>query len=184
MADQVSGRLSPFLRKARISAALPHLAGAVLDFGCGVGALAGFIPPDRYTGADSDAESLERARVLHPSHGFYHPPELGALGRTFDSIALLAVLEHVADRAEFLATLGTFLAPRGRIVITTPHPVSDSVHRAGSRLGLFSREAGEEHGSLISGVEMGRLARGAGFTLALRRRFLLGMNQLFILEKA
>jgi 2-polyprenyl-3-methyl-5-hydroxy-6-metoxy-1,4-benzoquinol methylase len=94
------------------------------------------------------------------------------------------VLEHVADRDAFLAMLEKYLSPGGRMIITTPHPVSGPVHGAGSRMGLFSREAGEEHESLIGAGEMKRLARRAGFALAVRRRFLLGMNQLFVLARA
>lgn len=184
VADQARGKLSPFLRSRRLAAALPHLAGRVLDYGCGTGALAGIIPAERYAGTDPDEESLAIARKSHPEHGFYHPDDPALSNRKFDSIALLAVLEHVDDRAGFLRALGGMLSENGRIVLTTPGPAAGPVHSAGSALGLFSREASEEHGSLIGGRAMKLIAREAGFRITLKRRFLLGMNQLFVLEKA
>ena len=184
MADQARGILSPFIRKRRIGAALPHLGGRVLDYGCGTGSLADYFPPDRYFGTDRDEESLITARLHHPGYGFYLPPDIGLLEMKFDSIAVLAVLEHVPDRVKFLRMLGGFLAESGKIVLTTPHPLSGGVHSAGSRLGLFSREAFEEHGSLVDGGEMALLASAAGMVITHSRRFLIGMNQLFLLERS
>ncbi|HPA73765.1 MAG TPA: class I SAM-dependent methyltransferase [Spirochaetota bacterium] len=184
MADQAVGKLSPYLRRRRIAAAVPHLSGRVLDYGCGIGALADIIPPGRYTGVDADGESLDMAKRLHPAHRFYRPDTAAVKDGAFDSIALLAVLEHINDRIEFLRGLGALLAEKGKIVLTTPGPLAGPVHAAGSRMGLFSREAAEEHGTLVGFSEMERLARAAGFRITLKKRFLLGMNQLFVLEKA
>ncbi len=184
MADQAGGKLSPYLRKRRIAAALPHLSGRVLDYGCGVGALADIIPSGRYAGVDADVESLDIAKKLHPAHRFYRPDDEELEDGAFDTIALLAVLEHIDDRTAFLRGLGALLAGAGKIVLTTPGPLAGPVHAAGSRMGLFSREAAEEHGKLVGFAEMERLARAAGFHVTLKKRFLLGMNQLFVLEKA
>jgi len=184
MGDQASGKLSPFLRQRRIAAAAPFLAGRVLDYGCGAGALADHIGPELYAGVETDVESLNRARREHPRHRFYHPVEFDGHGRAFDTIALLAVIEHIEDRAGFLRDLVRFLAPGGRVVLTTPHPLAGPIHGAGAKAGLFSREAGEEHGSLVGKKGMMRLAAEAGFIVTARRRFLLGLNQLFILEQS
>ena len=184
MADQARGLLSPYLRDRRINVAVAYLDGRVLDYGCGTGALADFFPPDRYVGTDRDEASLEIARQQHPGYSFYPPEEIHSLRIRFDSIAALAVLEHLPDRVEFLRLLGSLLSESGRLVLTTPHPLSNGIHFIGSRLGIFSREASEEHGSLVGSGEMAGLAWAAGLAVIVSKRFLLGMNQLFVLERS
>lgn len=182
MADQGSeGFLSPFLRERRIRAALPYLRGTVLDFGCGSGALAAWISPANYFGMDRDAEALAAARRRFPAHRFSQElPESAA----FDTIAALAVLEHLPSPAAWLLQMRRHLAPGGQIVLTTPHPSVRLVHEAGARAGLFSRAAAEEHEQMLNGADLLRLARQSGFRLVRYRRFLLGANQLAVLQPA
>ena len=106
----------------------------------------------------------------------------GASSATFDTIAMLAVIEHVSQPEELLALMKKKLNPRGRIVLTTPHPLAHIIHRAGSRIGIFSRSAAEEHETLLDRASMRVAARRAGLRVVLEKRFMLGMNQLFILE--
>lgn len=58
-------------RFASVLAALNPLPGEILlDYGCGTGALADLVPPDRYLGFDSSPGMVERARRDHPDHRF------------------------------------------------------------------------------------------------------------------
>lgn len=182
MADQVKGGiLSPFLRTQRLRIARPLLRGAVLDFGCGVGALAPACERTRYLGVDRDEESIRLARRDHPGYTF---TTVLPAGGSFDTIVSLAVIEHIAQPAELLAKLKTLLAPKGRILLTTPHPSFEWVHETGARLGLCSADAAEEHETLLDSPAMQRVAREAGLQVdpALSRRFLFGLNQLFVLR--
>jgi 2-polyprenyl-3-methyl-5-hydroxy-6-metoxy-1,4-benzoquinol methylase len=86
--------LSPFLRNQRLRMARPFLDGRVLDVGCGSGALAGEVSPDRYVGVDVDAISLRRSRVNHPEHASAR--QLPTEEEQFDTIVSLAVIEHVS----------------------------------------------------------------------------------------
>ena len=71
MTDQAEeGLLSPYLRSKRIGAALPFLKGRILDYGCGSGALAAVVKPDRYVGVDVDRFVLNRARNNFPQYFF------------------------------------------------------------------------------------------------------------------
>ena len=78
----------------------------------------------------------------------------------------------------------SWLAPGGRLVLTTPAPRLEWAHDLGARLGLFSRAGAAEHQSLMDGREMARLAAAAGLAVVARRRFLVGANQLFVLAAA
>jgi 2-polyprenyl-3-methyl-5-hydroxy-6-metoxy-1,4-benzoquinol methylase len=184
MADQGSeGLLSPWLRRKRIEAALPHLAGRVLDVGCGSGALAAHVAADRYCGVDIDAESLALARRRYPDHEFREA--LPASGDDFDTIVSLAVIEHVPDPARFLTELKARLgaATGSRIVISTPRPAVDWIHTAGSAVGLFSGHASEEHEELLDRPDLERAATDSGLELESFRRFLFGANQLAVFRR-
>jgi 2-polyprenyl-3-methyl-5-hydroxy-6-metoxy-1,4-benzoquinol methylase len=179
VADQgAEGVLSPFLRIQRLRMARPFLAGRILDVGCGSGALAGEVSPDRYLGVDIDALSLKLSRVNHPQHAFAR--QLPAEEQQFDTIVSLAVIEHVSNPGEFLADLAKRLSdrPDAKIVISTPHPSMDWIHDLGSSIGLFSSHANEEHEQLLDRTVLARIGAEAWLHMAQYRRFMLGANQL------
>lgn len=181
MADQgAEGLLSPYLRRKRFAAARPFLRGRVLDVGCGTGGLAAFVEPDAYLGVEVDAFSLGRAQAAHPRHRFVSG--LSEVDGVFDTVLALAVIEHVPDPAGFLTTLAAHLqrSPHARLVLTTPHPSVDWVHDIGAAVGLFSRQANEEHEDLLSKEKLVAAAETAGLHLSCYSRFLFGANQLAV----
>lgn len=187
MPNQASGILSPFLRGCRLRAVRPFIdGGRVLDMGCGTGSLADVVAPQQYLGVDIDAESVRLARRRYPEHTFLTLDEFhdGRPLPGFDVIVALAVIEHLADPGGWLARLTACLSPGGRIVLTTPHPAWRRIHDLGAAVGLFSREAAEEHQALLDQSILGELAVLAGLEMIHSRRFLLGANQLFVLRPA
>lgn len=179
MADQADGLLSPWLRRKRIAAVRPYLQGRVLDYGCGIGILTELCCPDLYLGIDRDIESLEIARNKFPDFRFVQDiPE----NEKFETIVLLAVIEHIAEPEQFFTRLRLMLALQGQIVLTTPAPFIEQIHFFGAKLGLFSREANEEHEQLFDYASMARIAARTGFVIHNYKRFLFGANQLFILK--
>jgi 2-polyprenyl-3-methyl-5-hydroxy-6-metoxy-1,4-benzoquinol methylase len=187
MADQLTGLLSPFLRSRRIAAVRPFLGqGSLLDIGCGTGELARYIESNRYSGVDQDEESIAIARTLSPAHRFLTLAEFAQSKNEnqFEQIVGLAVIEHVEDPQKWLAWLRTLLKSGGQVVLTTPHPSMRWPHEFGARIGLFSREGAKEHRELINRKRMIQLAETSGFRIRHFRRFLLGCNQLFVLENA
>jgi 2-polyprenyl-3-methyl-5-hydroxy-6-metoxy-1,4-benzoquinol methylase len=185
MADQGNeGLLSPFLRKQRLRAAIPHLHGRVLDFGCGSGGLADFVRPEFYLGIDVDEISIQSARRNYPLHKFSEniPADAGK----FDTIVALAVIEHVQSPLVFLNFINGFLSdsPAARIVITTPHPLMEWVHNLGSHIGLFSRHANQEHQDLLDHGKLRKTGAAASLKIASYRRFLFGANQIATYQKS
>ncbi|MDI6728693.1 MAG: methyltransferase domain-containing protein [Thermodesulfovibrionales bacterium] len=180
MPDQVSGILSPWLRKKRIKVALPYVKGKVLDYGCGAGTLIASLGMHSYFGVDIDEESLRVARRNYPLAQFAaNYPE----NEIFDTIVLLAVIEHIAEPESFLIRIQRVLEPNGSIVITTPHPCAEKIHSWGTKIGLFSTSANEEHKKLYNHRCMQDIARRSGLIICEYKRFLFGVNQLFILRK-
>ena len=182
MADQgTEGLLSPMLRNMRIEKAKPYLSGKVLDIGCGSGALAKFIAKDNYLGIDIDETSLKLAKQDYPEHKFTNNYDDAT--ETYDSIVALLLIEHLDNPGDFLKLCSEKLSKDGRIILTTPHPKSDLIHDIGSKVGLFSSHAEEEHEELIDLEKLNTLIEGTDLKLETYVPFQVGLNQLFILTK-
>ena len=184
------GRLTRRVGKARLAAALPHVSpGArVLDLGCGLTDLPGRLP--EYVGCDRNPDVLAAQRGRFPKRDFFEwdigrgaaPTALQARA-PFEAILLLAVLEHVAEPAAVLSRAAALLAPGGRVIVTTPHPLGRLPLEAGAALGLLSPHAQGEHETLLGRAALEEAGRSAGVSLVLYRRFLLGLNQLAVFSR-
>ena len=184
------GLLTRRVGDARLNAALPHVpeGGRILDVGCGLTDLPARIRD--YTGADRNPEVLAAQRRRFPERDFFEwdiacraaPAELLARA-PFEGILLLAVLEHVSEPSEVLARLAPLLSPSGRLIATTPHPSGRWPLEAGPALGLLSSHAHGEHEALLGREELAAAGRGAGLSLVLYGRFLLGMNQIAVFSR-
>ena len=182
MADQAKqGLFSPLLQRARVAAVRDHLKGRVLDIGCGNGVLADHVPQELYLGVDRDAETLASARRLHPAHSFAaDAPE----NELFDTVVALALLEHLPEPLQTMLEWKAHLKPGGRIVLTTPHKSLRWAHDFGSKIGIFSQDAADEHETMFDRGMLDRLGRDAGMRMVDYRRFLGGANQLAIYDLA
>lgn len=70
----------------------------------------------------------------------------------------------------------------GSIVGTTPHPPGRQIHDTLSKLGLLSRLAAEEHEKFLDRGAINEMAIDSGGQLIQYKRFLLGLNQLFVID--
>ena len=131
------------------SRSVKPLAGKqALDVGCGAGLLCE--PLARLgavvTGIDAAAENIAAARAHATGSGLaisYRHGDVGALGLYgFDLVCSMEVIEHVADKAAFVAALSAALAPGGLMVLSTPNrtPASKLLLVEGAeRLGMIPR---------------------------------------------
>jgi ubiquinone/menaquinone biosynthesis C-methylase UbiE len=74
-------------------------------------------------GVDVAEAALGRARAHHPALDFRLAPVEGPLpfeDNAFDLVWASEVIEHVADTARWLSEVRRVLAPRGRLLVTTP----------------------------------------------------------------
>lgn len=89
----------------------------VLDVGCGEGELARFLPQDSWVGIDSSAAMLARAPEPHVIGDATALPFPDA---SFDSVALLYVLYHLAEPGHALSEAHRVLRPGGMVVASAP----------------------------------------------------------------
>jgi SAM-dependent methyltransferase len=100
----------------------------------------------------------------------------------FDTIVLLATLEHIRDKDPLGRECYRLLRPGGRLIITVPSPLVDEVVRLLSRLRLADGMSLEEHHGFDPRTTPEVFERH-GFLLEHRRHFQLGLNHLFVLRK-
>jgi len=184
------GLLTRRVQRARLAAALPHVppGARLLDLGCGLTDLPARFPS--YAGCDRNPVVLDEMRRRYPGVPFAawdvdaaDPPAEVLAGAPYDAVLMLAILEHLPSPARALARIAPLLAPGGRVLATTPHPLGRLPLEAGARLGLLSRHADEEHETLLDRAALERAAEAAGLAVAAYSRFLAGLNQLAVLVR-
>lgn len=181
--------LSAYLARKRQAVIATHVRGDVLDIGCQQGQLREQLVGQigRYAGIDRQMADIEEARRRHPDCEFraldIDDEPLG-YDAEFDTIILIAVIEHIFNLKHLGRNLSRALKPGGQVLLTTPTPFGNHViHRLGAAPGLFSREAADDHVAIFNRKRIDIFAREAGLVLSEYRKFQLGYNQIAILKR-
>ena len=165
------------LEEERLAAVLPHIHGRLLDVGAGTNTLV------RTYGDGVGVDVFEwegGAQVVEDTSNLPFPDD------SFDSITFVACLNHIPYRDAALREARRLVRPGGRLVITMISPLLGDV---GHAIWWYSED--KHRGGMLPG-ELGgmstrdilRLCEQAGFRLRLHRRFVYGMNNLYVFEPA
>ena len=151
----------------------------VLDIGCGAGLLSEALAKAGcdVLGLDASAEAIEAARAHSRGVSTKGQGQLtyqtGApedlTGATFPVITALEVIEHVADPAQFIATLASLLEPGGLLFISTLNRTTRSYLTAklGAEYLLRLLPAGtHDWKQFITPSELSRLCRSENLRIA------------------
>lgn len=157
-----------------IESVRPLLGKAALDVGCGAGLVCEPLARmgAEVTGVDAAPENTQAAALHAEGAGLdirYIPGELSRLGLgQFDLVTCLEVIEHVADKPAFIATLAKRLAPGGLMILSTPNRTLASralLIGAAEAVGAIPR--GTHHwGDFVTPEELRELVTDAGLTMS------------------
>lgn len=180
--------LDRMIRTLRIRQVGKHLAkkAVVLDVGCYDGALFSAYASQIERGVGIDpllAGSGARGRFRFIADRF--PSDaLGTEDGLFDAIAFLAVLEHVPTQElpRWRVACEHLLKPGGIVLATVPSPRVDDILHLLRRTGLIEGMSVHEHHGLDPVLIPSVFSQGA-LMLTTRRRFELGLNNLYVFRK-
>jgi 2-polyprenyl-3-methyl-5-hydroxy-6-metoxy-1,4-benzoquinol methylase len=151
----------------------------VLDVGCNNGRLRTFLPKDiEYVGIDIK-------RLPGIDFTFYERSlfdNLSDLG-TFDTIFLLATIEHLEKCDEAIANLVGRLNKGGVLILTTPSKLGDDLHHWGAKFGLTSGMAADDHETIFTLDGLKQLLSSHGLEKVEAHFFMLGLNQIAVGRK-
>ena len=163
----------------RVEACLPYCSGLILDVGCGPNELV----RRHGRGVGVDVYPWPQIHILCDTRRLPFPDA------SFDTAALLAVLNHVPqrDREAVLNDIHRVLRPGGRLLVTMLDPVIGRItHRLRFRQDPDQHERGmlaeEDYG--LWGSEVRVLLEESGFRVERRRRFVFGLNNLYVAARA
>ena len=178
--------LDLILRSWRIQKVKPYLrrGSAVLDVGCHDGALFRAFADriSRGVGVDPTLDHSTTIGRFRFVAGTF-PSAIDGDER-FDAITLLAVLEHVEpwELPSWCDACERLLAPGGFVVATVPSPLVDNVLDVLTRFHLIAGMSVDEHHGFDPSIVPSLFSRPS-LRLAVRQRFELGMNNLYVFRK-
>jgi SAM-dependent methyltransferase len=173
--------LSPLLQKRRHEAVKPFLRGDILDLGCGHAEIISLLSEHQtYVGVEGDPDIFNWLKSNFPGFEFYlrdlNWDELN-LNRIFDTILMVAIIEHIVNPSFVLSQIPSLLKSDGLLVLTTPTILGDKVHRFGARLGLFSMIAVRDHVRIYDYHSLHTLMKNNGLDIKQYKKFMFGGNQ-------
>lgn len=163
----------------RRNTALKHAQGRLLDIGCGENKLAREYRThgglaygvDTYEWPDLDLKADAAA--------------LPFADNSFDTVTVVAALNHIVRRQECMDEIARVVRPRGKVLVTMIPPLVGSLaHRIlWWDADIRSRHMGPEERHGMHKSELTELARLSGLRYIGRERFVLGLNSLYVFEK-
>lgn len=162
------------LEEERIRAVWPYIQGRLLDIGAGRNRLV-----QRYgNGIGVDVHDWGGgALIVENSANLPFPDE------SFDTVTFLASLNHIPYREEVLREAYRLLKPGGRLIVTMINPFLGWIgHRIFWWYDPDQRERGITPGEVwgMWPYEVENLLTRTGFVLCLHKRFVYGLNHLFV----
>lgn len=173
-----------FLQQWRIRVAESWIpdGSRVLDIGCYQGEFLQYMG-DRIVdsiGIDPLAPEIKTEHYALLKDTFSPPTNFGP--NTFDAIVILATFEHMINTDCIAMECARILRPAGRVIITVPSPLVDQIIDILVRMRVLDGMSMEEHHG-FQPSQLPHIFRKASLFLLARRRFQLGLNNLFVFEK-
>jgi SAM-dependent methyltransferase len=173
-----------FLQQWRIRVAKPWVpdGAAVLDIGCFQGELFQALGARLGSGVGLDPLAHEMVTSTYRLMPLPFSEPLPFSDQAFDAIVLLATLEHIVDTSPLVRECQRLLRPGGRVIITVPSPLVDSIVHTLVKLHLADGMSLDQHHGYTP-EDTAPLFIAHSFALERQRRFQMGLNYLFVLKR-
>jgi SAM-dependent methyltransferase len=166
--------LGEILARRRVKAVLPHISGRLLDVGCGSNRLvrhyANGVGVDVYPWPGADVIVNDTAALQWKSE-------------SFDTVTIVAALNHIPNRSAVLNECRRVLKPGGRLIITMLTPRTSRIwHWLRAPWDADQRDRGMQPGEVygFTSAQLIELFHRAGFTLLSQERFMFGLNRVYV----
>jgi SAM-dependent methyltransferase len=161
------------LEEERLNAVFPYLRGRVLDVGAGTNTLV-----NRYgNGVGVDVYDWGNGVMVVEDTS-----KLPFDDASFDTVTFIACLNHIPYREAAVCEAHRLIKPDGRLIITMINPLLGDFGHAIWWYSEDKKRGGMKEGELggMWTSEIIRLCENAGFILETHRRFVYGMNNLYV----
>jgi SAM-dependent methyltransferase len=180
------GILSKFNRRQRYKKVLPFIGGDVLEIGCGAAEAYRHYGErmQSYTGIDKQSRFssiLKDGKIAAFYQADIDVCSLAPLLDIYDCILMIALIEHLTNHQFALTQAVHRLRSKGVIVITTPTPLGNFVHRILGMFRLLNPCAWQDHFLIYNRRRFAMIAEKVGLKIKHYQKFQFGMNQLCIL---
>lgn len=173
------GRVSTAkLNDIRFTTVLPYIEGSLLDIGCGKNELV----REYYgsgVGVDVDSRGIKDVVVVKDTS------KLSFADGSFDTVSILAALNHIPNREDVLTEANRVLKMNGKIIITMIPPRFSRFWHFIRRPWADEIERDFEHGQVygLNYKQVQDLLGRTGFELVLHKKFMFLINSLFVGKK-
>lgn len=161
-----------------MNAVLPFIQGRLLDIGCGMNRLV----RSYGNGVGVDIHDWNGVDCVVENSASLPFPDA-----SFDTITIVAALNHIPNRAEVLAECSRLLRSDGRIIITMVTPKISAIwHFLRSPWDADQRERGMKEGEVFgfTAEQLVGLVSQQGFALLTRKRFMMRLNTVYVFQKS
>jgi SAM-dependent methyltransferase len=176
------------LRAERFGVVLPALKGRVLDVGAGDNVLVHLYREySAANGGDKEGALASVGVDIFDWGGdtvlIESSDKLPFEDNSFDTVTFIACINHIPERDAALAEVKRILKPGGRVVITM---IGRLLGEIGHRIWWYSedkhRDVDEEELMGMDVAEIEEMLNKAGYSLTETKRFVYGLNVLFVAE--
>ena len=171
-------KLGQYLLNWRVKIILPHIEGYYLDLGCGTNEIT-----KAYSGKGIGVD-------VYPWEGVNQVVEdtskLPFDDKTFDTISIIAALNHIPNRGEVVKEINRILKDDGKLIITMIPPRFSRVwHFLRKPWDADQYERGMIEGEVygLSIKEIKNILSETGFEIMFKKKFMFGINNLLLIKK-
>lgn len=165
------------LLNMRINEVLPQIKGRLLDIGCGTNRLV-----KKYgNGIGVDVFQFGGANLIVKDTS-----RLPFDNESFDTITIVAALNHIPNRETVLKEMYRLVTPTGKLIITMiPPKISRVWHAIRSPWDRDQHERGMLEGEIygMTNKEIKNILEVANFEIIKKQNFMFGINKLYVCKK-